>query len=291
VASFGSTASGLSVAFDGSASSDPDGSIASYAWDFGDGSTGSGVRPSHTYAAAGTYTARLTVTDNAGATGTTTRQVAVTAPSSSAVSFVGAAHSAPGAATYKAATVPTSARAGDTMLLFLTRNSAASWGTPTGVTGWTQVDSFTNGSIVSTLWKKTVAAGDPGATVRVNATTYTKGVLSLGVYRGADVAALTAARAGDANTAAHRSPTLTAPAGSWAVSYWAEKSSGTTAWTAPGGVSNRDTSTDTGSGRFGSLLADSGSAVPAGTYGGLTATTNATSSNGTTWTITVPPAP
>ena len=52
-----------------SAASDPDGYIASYFWNFGDGSTSSSANPAHTYAA-GSYTASLTVTDNAGATAT-----------------------------------------------------------------------------------------------------------------------------------------------------------------------------------------------------------------------------
>ncbi|MDH3458376.1 MAG: PKD domain-containing protein, partial [Gemmatimonadota bacterium] len=56
--------------FDGSGSTDPDGTIVSYEWDFGDGATGTGVSPSHTYAAAGTYDVTLTVTDNDGATDT-----------------------------------------------------------------------------------------------------------------------------------------------------------------------------------------------------------------------------
>ncbi|TSC67041.1 MAG: serine protease [Parcubacteria group bacterium Gr01-1014_73] len=57
------------ISFDGSGSSDPDGSIVSYNWNFGDGGTGSGVKVSHRYAQAGTYTATLTVTDDQGATG------------------------------------------------------------------------------------------------------------------------------------------------------------------------------------------------------------------------------
>ncbi|GAA1627016.1 PKD domain-containing protein [Georgenia ruanii] len=79
-AAFTSTAANLAASFDAAGSSDPDGTIASYAWDFGDGATGTGVKPSHTYAAAGTYTVRLTVTDNVGATGTVTHAVTVTAP-------------------------------------------------------------------------------------------------------------------------------------------------------------------------------------------------------------------
>lgn len=77
-ASFTSTASGLTVSVNGSASSDPNGTISSYAWNFGDGQSGSGVSASHTYAAAGTYTITLTVTDNAGATGSSSRQISVT---------------------------------------------------------------------------------------------------------------------------------------------------------------------------------------------------------------------
>ncbi|HUW68419.1 MAG TPA: S8 family serine peptidase [Candidatus Nanoarchaeia archaeon] len=63
--------------FDGSGSSDPDGTIVSYAWDFGDQYTGTGVTTSHSYTAAGTYTVNLTVTDNDGLTGTDIATVSV----------------------------------------------------------------------------------------------------------------------------------------------------------------------------------------------------------------------
>jgi PKD repeat protein len=55
------------VSFDGSASTEPDGSISSYSWDFGDKSTsGSSATPKHAYKAPGTYTVTLTVTDSSG---------------------------------------------------------------------------------------------------------------------------------------------------------------------------------------------------------------------------------
>lgn len=57
----------LNVAFDGSGSFDPDGTIVAYTWDFGDSWSGTGVRVTHTYLSPGWYTASLTVEDNAGA--------------------------------------------------------------------------------------------------------------------------------------------------------------------------------------------------------------------------------
>ncbi len=72
-----SPSAGESVTFDGSGSSDSDGSIASYDWDFGDGTTATGETASHTYDSGGDYTATLTVTDDAGATDSTSQTVSV----------------------------------------------------------------------------------------------------------------------------------------------------------------------------------------------------------------------
>ena len=80
VAAFTPTCTQLACSVDAGASTDPDGTISSYAWQFGDTTTGNGVTTSHTYAAAGTYTITLTVTDNSGSSSSTTRNVTVTAP-------------------------------------------------------------------------------------------------------------------------------------------------------------------------------------------------------------------
>ncbi|MBI3832236.1 MAG: PKD domain-containing protein [Planctomycetes bacterium] len=77
-----SGAAPLAVAFDGSASNDPDGSIIAYAWNFGVSPTvtASGVTASYTYTNPGTYYATLTVTDNSGAGNSTTITITVADP-------------------------------------------------------------------------------------------------------------------------------------------------------------------------------------------------------------------
>ena len=80
-ASFNATPGGgpppLAVTFDASDSSDSDGSITGYAWEFGNGATGSGRTVQHTFAQSGAYQVRLTVTDNDGAQGSATEELVV----------------------------------------------------------------------------------------------------------------------------------------------------------------------------------------------------------------------
>jgi PKD repeat protein len=69
----------LNVFFNASGSADPDGSIVSYGWNFGDSVTASGVTANHSYSAPGSYIARLTVTDNQGASNSITTTIQVNA--------------------------------------------------------------------------------------------------------------------------------------------------------------------------------------------------------------------
>ena len=78
VANFTNTVSNLSVNFVDT-STDSDGTIASRSWSFGDGTTSSLANPSKSFTAAGTYTVKLTVTDNSGGSATVSKSVTVTA--------------------------------------------------------------------------------------------------------------------------------------------------------------------------------------------------------------------
>lgn len=87
---------GTWVKFDGSASFDPDGAIASWNWNFGDGTTDAGQVAFQQFAAPGTYTVTLTVIDNKGASGTSTVQVSVQSANLSPAAVLTYTPAAPG---------------------------------------------------------------------------------------------------------------------------------------------------------------------------------------------------
>jgi BNR repeat-containing family member/PKD domain/Concanavalin A-like lectin/glucanases superfamily len=83
----------LGVTFQATGSRDPDGSIASYQWDFGDGTSGTGPEPTHTYASGGRYFPRLTVTDDDGGSSTLVDEILVDLPAAPTVHTGGASGS------------------------------------------------------------------------------------------------------------------------------------------------------------------------------------------------------
>jgi hypothetical protein len=169
----------------------------------------------------------------------------------------------------------------------LSKTAVDAWSDPAGVTGWTQVGSYTNTSLVTTVWVKALAAGDPGATVSFTNSSFSHASVNLAVYSGVSATnpVVTSAQAKDSAAATHTTPTITAAGGNWVVSFWSDRSTATRTWTTPAAVSTRDASTDTGSLTVQAVIADSGGAVSAGPYGALTATTDANTDRAAMWTI------
>jgi PKD repeat protein len=74
-ASLTAACTGVTCTFDGRGSSDPDGTIQTYTWAFGDGTSATGATATHIYAQRGSYGVSLIVTDNSGASTTTTTTI------------------------------------------------------------------------------------------------------------------------------------------------------------------------------------------------------------------------
>jgi hypothetical protein len=138
---------------------------------------------------------------------------------------------------------------------------------------------------MTAAFQKTAQPGDAGSSVKVTFSTSVKGSVTLADYTNA-TAVGQAASATDTSTTSHKSPTVTGlPSGSLAVTFWADKSTTTTAWTPPAGVTQQSVIFGAGGGAVSGLLADSGTSAVGGSYGGLTATTNVKSGSGASWTV------
>jgi PKD repeat protein len=291
-AAFETSCFGLSCTFDSSLSADADGSVVRYAWDFGDGSTSTVTNPSHTFATAGSYNVRLTVTDNQAVTDveTTATTVEEAPPIESPVDFVGSAASTANN-NRPAVTIPAGVAPGDRLLLVLSYNNLSrTVATPTGVTGWTRLDDVTAGTMGSVAFTKVAEAGDAGRSVTVPLSGNAKYTLTAAAYTGsAQTVGVAFARASDLSTATtHTTPAVTAPEGSWLVSYWADKSGSTTAWTTASATARRAACGADG-GHICSLLADSGEGLPPGGQGNVAASVNAPSATAIMWSFVVAP--
>jgi len=157
----------LNVAFTDTSTGSP----TSWAWDFGDGGTSTAQNPSHSYAAAGTYTAKLTATNSGGsssATKTITVSAATTPPPTSGVTVVGSSTTYSGTAvTGVSISAPAGTAAGDVLVAAITADTNPSMASVPA--GWTAMvnglsinSSSTSGAKVY-LYYHVVGASDPAS--------------------------------------------------------------------------------------------------------------------------------
>ena len=290
-ASFSWTADAATVSFDGSSTVQGDSPVATYSWQFGDGTTSGGPFVTHTYPTAGVFTVILTVSDEAGRTDTISRDVTVsTNPPPASLVFVGGNRTNASTKLAKV-TVPSGVQAGDGLLLFLSVNST---GRPaTDPPGWSMVGQQVTGTQVTRVLTRLAADGDADTSVQVPISGgAAKVVLEILAYRGVTGSGFaTATSEGQLSTASHTTPAGDVVAeGSWVVSYWTDKSAGTTTtWTPPAGVTVRGTTFGSAGGALSTLSADSGGAQPVGPCGGLLASANSAAGTAITWTVVVRP--
>ncbi|WP_370328126.1 PKD domain-containing protein [Euzebya sp.] len=278
----------LQCQFDASASFDVDGEIVDHVWDFGDGTTASGVTATHAYAAAGVYEATLTVTDDDGESSIAPFKVTVQAPAAG-IRFIGASGVNDNASSFEVE-VPPGTEPGDAMVLAVSTNVAAAQATPPA--GWTSLGRIEDQSMSTQLFARVASAEDIGGLVQVGTSAFTKADLSLSVWEGTSLTAPVAAvgyAVEEADTASHTTPVLENPVdGGLVVSYWADKTSATTNIAPPPGHTTRRLGVGSGGGRITSLVADSGIHA-AGPVGGATATSDSVNGKATMWTIVLAP--
>lgn len=283
-AAFTSSCVELTCSFDGSTSSDPDGAVASWTWDFGPGAD-SGAQVSHTFATPGDHPVSLTVVDSRGGANTVVSSVHVEAGPEmvTPIEFVASSGVSANSNT-PSIQVPATVQEGDTLLL-----TAAIGGTPTVTdpAGWTPVNAVGASNLDSRVWTRVATAADAGSSVTVTMAARHKAAIAVSAYRGAGSVA-SALTVVDGASTTHTAPTVTVPSGSWVVWFWAERGNSTSSATPSAGVEKRQEVYSTGSGRVSALVGDTGTAG-AGVVDGPVATTDAPSTSAVNWSIVLGP--
>jgi PKD repeat protein len=190
--------------------------------------------------------------------------------------------------------VPNAVRETDGMLLFVTTNKDVNITTPPA--GWTfEGTRLSNVDTETTLYSKAAAANDAGRNVAVTFSVTTKASLTLLAYDGtaADPVATFASAAETQRRTTHTTPGATvATAGSYVVSYWADKAgTATNGWTLPAGQTQRSIVAGVGTGRISAVASDPNAPAAVGDSPGLTATSAVSSRKATMWTVVLQPDP
>ncbi|KRB80009.1 hypothetical protein ASE01_00410 [Nocardioides sp. Root190] len=289
-ASFTASCDGLVCSYDASGSSDPDGDDLTYAWSFGDGTTGAGRTAQHTYSSAGQRTVTLDVSDGQD-TDQATRQVSPT-PSTTvgSLTHVGSASTA-GNRPAHSVTVPSAVLPGDRLVLFLVTNTTSGV-LADDLAGWTLLESRNGNGIRGRAWTRAATAADAGRTVTVTSDSYIKSAMTLTAYRSTGPAVISASVVGGSDSPAtnHTAPSVSVlSTGSWVVSAWGEKSSTDTTWTLPGSATLRGQAASTGTGKVSMAVGDSNAGLLVGPAPARTATTSTSVSRSMLFSVVVDP--
>ncbi|MBI5087696.1 MAG: PKD domain-containing protein [Actinobacteria bacterium] len=289
-ASFTSNCTLLSCTFT-STSTDGDGTIASYAWNFGDGQTSTtGPSVTHPFGAAGTYTVTLSVTDDDGAPSASPASAPVTvtdAPAPAGIAYRTGSSSQSGNGT-AAVQIPAAVQVGDQLVLIVTANVATTATTPAG---WTLLGTRDDGTpdMRSWVYTRTAVAGTAGSTVTSTLGAVGKASTIVLAYSDAQVPTVLASSVMGASSTALATPaTPVAQPGSVVVNYWSDKSASNSGWSVPGTVTARVGSVGSGSGRITAAAADV--VVTAANWPGATANSTVAGTKGIGWSIVVPPS-
>jgi alpha-tubulin suppressor-like RCC1 family protein len=286
-ASFTVSCQQLACHFGASASHDPDGTVQSWSWDFGDQTSDTGSVVHHTFPAAGAFQVVLMVTDDDQATGTSSRSVAVSDGTSPPVTFDAVA-TLTNSFTSSSIRVPTQVKVGDQLVLMVTTNRAATLATPAG---WSLLGTVSDGTEVrSWTLTRTAVAGTPGSTVPVSLDAASKTNVTLLAYSGAAAPTAVQGAAETGDTTLHAAPPApVAVAGSIIVCYWADKVPAAHGWTVPTGFTQRSATFGSGTAMITSTSGDTGP-QPTGTWPGAAATAGSASAKAIAWTVVLPPA-
>ena len=207
------------------------------------------------------------------------------------LSYVAAASTSGGRSNHRVV-VPATVQPGDALLMMLTTNSSTATINNT-VAGWTLLQQRDGTGIRSRAWTKTATSTDDGSTVTVTTSVSIKSSMTVVAYRSTvGLASVTNSASTVVNTAATSHTTATVPVAdqnSWQVNWWSEKSGVAQTWTLPGTVTQRNTTTGTGTGKISAVLADSNAAVPVGTGPTRTASTSASAAKSATLSFAVSP--
>ena len=245
----------------------------------------------HTYSPAGNYTVSLTVTNGDGNSTATTQVVSPHAAAAAPIAFVGSA-SVNGNKSALSVTVPSCGR-GRKRDAAVRQRGEQGGDHCTGRLDAGRTDAeFADVDHDGGVRARSPQPSDAGSTVTVGFVGTPHETVQLVAYSGTNTSnpVLTSANNSTASGSSLTSPTVSIGAGgAWVVSYYSAKSSVVTAWTVPASQTTRDADNGTGSGRINSVVADSGAAVPAGSAGGITATTDQPVGGADSWTIVLTP--